>query len=136
MNHPRPIAPYQMEEFICILRVMQTKFHFNIFHLLANYQFAFILHGFIQGSLFLGQFNMFYINFSLWQHYYGFTIYHLCLGAPQSNISHQVLYSTIIDTVQSLYNTTWERSGSVVECLNRDLRAAGLSLTSITILCH
>ena len=28
-----------------------------------------------------------------------------------------------------------ERSGSVVECLNRDLRAAGSSLTGVTSLC-
>ena len=29
----------------------------------------------------------------------------------------------------------WERSGSVVECLTRDRRAAGSSLTGITALC-
>ena len=28
----------------------------------------------------------------------------------------------------------WERSGSVVECLTRDRRAAGSSLTSVTAL--
>ena len=28
-----------------------------------------------------------------------------------------------------------ERSGSVVECLTRDRRAAGSSLTSVTVLC-
>ena len=28
-----------------------------------------------------------------------------------------------------------ERSGSVVECLTRDLRAAGSSLTGVTVLC-
>ena len=34
-------------------------------------------------------------------------------------------------------NTThiWEPSGSVVECLTRDRRAAGSSLTSVTALC-
>ena len=56
---------------------------------------------------------MFYINFSLWQHYNGFPIYHLCLGTSQSNISHQVLYSTIIDTVQSLYNTTFKVNNAI-----------------------
>ena len=29
----------------------------------------------------------------------------------------------------------WERSGSVVECLPRDRRAAGSSLTGVTALC-
>ena len=29
----------------------------------------------------------------------------------------------------------WERSGSVVECLNRDRRAASSSLTGVTALC-
>ena len=29
-----------------------------------------------------------------------------------------------------------ERSGSVVECLTRDRRAAGSSLTGVTALCH
>ena len=29
----------------------------------------------------------------------------------------------------------WERSGSVVECLTRDRRAAGSSLTGVTALC-
>ena len=29
----------------------------------------------------------------------------------------------------------WERSGSVVECLTRDRRAAGSSLTGVTVLC-
>ena len=29
----------------------------------------------------------------------------------------------------------WKRSGSVVECLNRDRRAAGWSLTGVTALC-
>ena len=31
---------------------------------------------------------------------------------------------------------TWERSGSVVECLTRDRGAAGSSLFSVTALCH
>ena len=31
-------------------------------------------------------------------------------------------------------NDIWERSGSVVECLTRDRRAAGLSLTGVTAL--
>ena len=30
---------------------------------------------------------------------------------------------------------SWERSGSVVECLTRDRRAAGSSLTGVTALC-
>ena len=30
---------------------------------------------------------------------------------------------------------TWERSGSVVECLTRDRGAAGSSLTGVTALC-
>ena len=29
----------------------------------------------------------------------------------------------------------WERNGSVVECLTRDRRAAGTSLTGVTALC-
>ena len=32
-------------------------------------------------------------------------------------------------------NSRWERSGSVVECLTRDRRAAGLRLASFTALC-
>ena len=32
-------------------------------------------------------------------------------------------------------NTPMDRSGSVVECLTRDRRAAGSSLTSVTVLC-
>ena len=30
---------------------------------------------------------------------------------------------------------TWERSGSVVECLTQDRRAVGSSLTGVTVLC-
>ena len=33
------------------------------------------------------------------------------------------------------YHTNRERSGSVVECLTRDQRAAGSSLTGVTALC-
>ena len=32
------------------------------------------------------------------------------------------------------YTEIWERSGSVVECLTRDRRAAGSSLTGVTAL--
>ena len=35
----------------------------------------------------------------------------------------------------SNYNIPRERSGSVVECLTRDRRAAGSSLTGVTALC-
>ena len=36
--------------------------------------------------------------------------------------------------ILSSYANSWERSGSVVECLTLDRRAAGLSLTGITVL--
>ena len=36
--------------------------------------------------------------------------------------------------ILSLRNT-WERSGSVLECLTRDRGAAGSSLTGVTVLC-
>ena len=35
----------------------------------------------------------------------------------------------------SIFNFFRERSGSVVECLTRDRRAAGSSLTGVTALC-
>ena len=34
-----------------------------------------------------------------------------------------------------IHSFTWERSGSVLECLTRDRRAAGLSLNGVTALC-
>ena len=34
-----------------------------------------------------------------------------------------------------VYLHQWERSGSVVECLTRDRRAVGSSLTGVTALC-
>ena len=37
-------------------------------------------------------------------------------------------------TYVSLYHVNRERSGSVVECLTRDRRVAGLSLTGVTAL--
>ena len=33
------------------------------------------------------------------------------------------------------YFYSWEHSGSVVECLTRDRRATGSSLTGVTVLC-
>ena len=38
--------------------------------------------------------------------------------------------------VSNIFVEHRERSGSVVECLTRDRRAAGLSLTGVTALCH
>ena len=43
-------------------------------------------------------------------------------------------HSETIDPEQSS-TSQWERSGSVVECLTRDRRAAGSSLTVVTALC-
>ena len=40
----------------------------------------------------------------------------------------------IISTVIILPSTEWERSGSVVECMTRDRRVAGLSLTGVIAL--
>ena len=41
----------------------------------------------------------------------------------------------ILDTINNKFHDSRERSGSVVECLTRNLRAAGSSLTGITALC-
>ena len=37
--------------------------------------------------------------------------------------------------IYELFENKWERSGSVVECLTGDRRAAGTSLTVVTVLC-
>ena len=42
--------------------------------------------------------------------------------------------SILLHGVISFPDATWERSGSVVECLTRDRRAAGSSLTGVTAL--
>ena len=49
-------------------------------------------------------------------------------------LAHRTLleYSTYHNPQKQI---TRERSGSVVECLTRDQRAAGSSLTSVTALC-
>ena len=44
------------------------------------------------------------------------------------------LQKRITQTIYVLSYRTWERSGSVVECLTRDRRAAGSSLTGVTAL--
>ena len=55
------------------------------------------------------------------------------------NISRQQKSMKNYPVVNSFFqgHTTgqWERSGSVVECLTRNWRAAGSSLTGITVLC-
>ena len=45
-----------------------------------------------------------------------------------------ILFKYVIIISQIEHFNFWERSGSVVECLNRDRRAAGLSLTGVTAL--
>ena len=53
----------------------------------------------------------------------------------QSDSSIEISFITSRPGHQHLYNhTPRERSGSVVECLTRDRRAAGLSLTGVTAL--
>ena len=58
----------------------------------------------------------------------GKNIYNFMLGAQW--LSGRVL----LGTQKKHHNETRESSGSVVECLKRDRRAAGLSLTGITVL--
>ena len=41
----------------------------------------------------------------------------------------------VLPTALPTLSYTWERSDSVVECLTRDRRAVGSSLTDITALC-
>ena len=49
---------------------------------------------------------------------------------------HSLKIITIVLNLNVGYNTIFrERSGSVVECLTRDLEAAGSSLTGVTALC-
>ena len=45
------------------------------------------------------------------------------------------LFLSMKTNVVSFTSADMERSGSVVECLTRDQRAVGWSLTSITVLC-
>ena len=53
--------------------------------------------------------------------------------------SGSTLFASILNSSVMLGNylqqTTWERSGSVVECLTQDRRAVGSSLTGVTALC-
>ena len=44
-----------------------------------------------------------------------------------------IRFNTVSKLIQ-LTKLFWERSGSVVECLTRDRRAAGSSLTGVTAL--
>ena len=46
----------------------------------------------------------------------------------------QVVETQLAAILDAIFNL-WERSGSVVECLTRDRRAAGSSLTGVTVLC-
>ena len=50
----------------------------------------------------------------------------------ETTIGVSYFYGNINKKSESL---RWERSGSVVECLTRDLRATGSSLTGVTVLC-
>ena len=53
-------------------------------------------------------------------------------------MKHQILWiSCCCHSLNCIYSKSckWERSGSVVECLTRDRRAAGSSLTGVTALC-
>ena len=66
---------------------------------------------------------------------------HLQMKSPEPLVQNQnnftevvlMLLSTKID--QKVQLGQRERSGSVVECLTRDQRAAGSSLTGVTVLC-
>ena len=49
--------------------------------------------------------------------------------------SKSKLYRNNDNLTKGLQIYEWERSGSVVECLTRDRRAAGSSLTGVTALC-
>ena len=50
-----------------------------------------------------------------------------------ADVGHQRFTKYVVYT-QTLTAKSWERSGSVVECLTRDRRAAGSSLTGVTAL--
>ena len=73
------------------------------------------------------------------------------LRSKKKCFAYQVHKGVILNSVSTVGNSTaigfinfisrrkyelfWERSGSVVECLTRDRRAAGSSLTGVTALC-
>ena len=64
------------------------------------------------------------------------SIYHLTNTLKsyfwRKNYNFVILYATLLWTSQ---HSPRERSGSVVECLTRDRRATGSSLTGVTALC-
>ena len=54
----------------------------------------------------------------------------------QRNTDYMMMaYKNVVDVFIGMYLSNRERSGSVVECLTRDRRAVGSSLTGVTVLC-
>ena len=59
-------------------------------------------------------------------------------GSTVQAVLHEIALSVKITCMYCLMvsqHLNRERSGSVVECLTRDRRAAGSSLTGVTVLC-
>ena len=55
--------------------------------------------------------------------------------ADYTELNAVILYHVISGHIDISQVIIWERSGSVVECLTRDRRAAGSSHTVVTVLC-
>ena len=75
------------------------------------------------------------INAKLWSYEMVNTLFYIAIPGLDCSSTKKLYIDKFQQIVAIFYFCLWERSGSFVECLTRDRRAAGSSLNGVTALC-